>query len=53
MQSSAPPDRPHDEAPRLQRYQSDDDHLVIYDPKKPLAWISADPSDVVEVATDE
>jgi hypothetical protein len=52
MQASAPADRPHDEAPRLERYHSDDEQLVIYDPNEPLAWISADPRSVVEVDDD-
>jgi hypothetical protein len=41
------------EPPQLERYQSVDDQLVIYDPKEPLAWISADPRSVVEVQDDE
>jgi len=53
MQASTSPDRLRDDAPRLQRYQSDDDQLVIYDPNEPLAWIAADPRSVVEVANDE
>jgi hypothetical protein len=42
-----------DEPTELPRYHSDDAQLVIYNPKKPLAWISADPRSVVEVAHDE
>jgi hypothetical protein len=53
MQASAPAGRPRDDTPRLERYQSADDQLVIYNPKEPLAWISADPRSVVEVANDE
>jgi len=41
------------ERPQLPRYHSDDAQVVIYNPKKPLAWISADPRSVVEVANDE
>ena len=52
MQASVPPVRPRDGAPRLERYQSDDDQLVICNPKKPLEWIAADPRDVVEVDRD-
>jgi hypothetical protein len=37
------------ERPQLQRYHTDDHQLVIYNPKEPLAWISADPSHVMEV----
>jgi hypothetical protein len=53
MQASTPFDQPRDEAPDLPRYHSDDAQVVIYNPKKPLAWISADPSSVVEVEDDE
>jgi hypothetical protein len=53
MQASGPAGRPRDDAQRLERYHSDDDQLVICNPKKPLEWIAADPSDVVEVANDE
>ena len=53
MQKSGPTGRPHDEGPRLERYHSDDAQVVIYNPNEPLAWVSADPSDVVEVANDE
>ena len=52
MQASLPPDRPRDDAPRLQRYHSDDDQLVICNPKKPLEWMAADPRSVVEVEND-
>jgi hypothetical protein len=38
------PDRPH-----LPRYHSNDAQVVIYSPDEPLAWIAADPGDVVEV----
>jgi hypothetical protein len=38
------------ERPQLERYQSDDDQLVIYNPSSLHGeWIAADPSDVVEV----
>jgi hypothetical protein len=42
------PKRPH-----LERYQSDDDQLVIYNPSSLHAeWIAADPSDIMEVIDD-
>jgi hypothetical protein len=38
------------ERPQLERYQSDDDQLVLYNPSSLEAeWIAADPSDVMEV----
>jgi hypothetical protein len=38
------------ERPQLERYQSDDDQLVLYNPSRLEAeWIAADPSDVMEV----
>jgi hypothetical protein len=38
------------ERPQLERYQSADDQLVIYNPGSLHAeWIAADPSDVMEV----
>ena len=38
------------ERPQLERYQSDDDQLVLYNPKRLQAeWIAADPADVMEV----
>ena len=37
---------------QLPRYHSDEAQVVIYNPKKPLAWISADPRDVVELEDD-
>jgi hypothetical protein len=38
------------EQPKLERYQSDDDQLVLYNPSRLEAeWIAADPSDVMEV----
>ena len=40
---TGPPQRP-----QLPRYHSDDAQVVIYSPDKPLAWIAADPRDVVE-----
>jgi hypothetical protein len=36
--------------PQLERYQSDDDQLVLYNPSRLEAeWIAADPRDVMEV----
>jgi alpha-D-ribose 1-methylphosphonate 5-triphosphate synthase subunit PhnL len=37
------------ERPELPRYHTDDAEVVIYHPDNPLAWIAADPRDVVEV----
>ena len=38
------------ERPQLERYQSDDDQLVIYNPGSIHAeWIAADPTDLMEV----
>jgi hypothetical protein len=53
MQASSQAGRARDEAPQLQRYHSDYDQLVICNPKKPLEWIAADPSSLVEVANDD
>jgi hypothetical protein len=54
MQASTPPDRPRDDAPRLERYHSADDQLIVYNPKSSRTeWISADPRDVVEVECDD
>jgi len=36
------------ERPELPRYHTDDAQVVNYSPDQPLAWISADPRDVVE-----
>jgi hypothetical protein len=45
-------DRP--EPPQLERYKSDDDQVVVYNPNRLQAeWIAADPSSVEEVANDE
>ena len=38
------------ERPQLERYQSDDDQLVIYNPSSlETEWIAAESSDVMEV----
>jgi hypothetical protein len=44
--------RQPDEPPQLQRYRSVDDEVVICNPEKPLEWIAANPTDVVEVDDD-
>lgn len=47
--SLTPADRQPDR-PQLERYQSDDNQLVLYKPSRLDAeWIAADPSDVLEV----
>jgi hypothetical protein len=40
------------EPPQLERYQSDDDQVVIYN-RLQSEWIAASPSSVVEVADDD
>lgn len=47
--SNAPQDRYDDIAGSIETYDAEDGRLVIYDTTNSLAWIAADPEDVIEL----